>query len=368
VDRFALDSGRPLDPERMKEAVALALRDSNPMRRHLLLAKLMESLTAANAPAALATIRGIAGGFESMRYMDMLAYAWGSVDPQAAMAQFGGEGGQGGRYNQGVALTAWAARSPEEATAWLEKLQDRDKAWFTGSMIEGLASRDPAAAFKYAQTLTSPDAKRAAGDALAQEMLKGGVDTAAAWLRGLTDPDMQRGAFGVVAEQYQRTDLAKAMEFVKPYANDPFAREQIGAIAEAVGREDVTKGLAFATSLKGSAQSKALGEVIGEWMERSGGKETLEASEYVSKLPPEIDRDHAAWAISHRMVKDDAPAAIAWAQSIKDPEVKQQALMDVAIRYQQAQPEEFAKWLPQSGLSVENQKNVTNSGWRQFAR
>jgi hypothetical protein len=160
----------------------------------------------------------------------------------------------------------------------------------------------------------------------------------------------------VVAEHYQRTDMGKAMEFVKPFANDAYAIPAIGQIAETVGREDVSRGLAFALSLKGVAQNKALGEVIGEWMDRAGGKETLQASEYVRNLPPEIDRDHSAWGISNRMAADDPAAAIAWAESIKDPQIKQQALMDVAHRYKELQPQAFAEWLPRSGLSEKAQK------------
>jgi hypothetical protein len=86
--------------------------------------------------------------------------------------------------------------------------------------------------------------------------------------------------------------------------------------------------------------------VAGSWPGTCGNK------------PPEIVRDHAAWAISHRMVADDASAAIAWAQSIKDPDIKHSALMDVARRYRKTQPEAFAEWLSRSGLSEAAQREL----------
>lgn len=360
--RTGLDASRPLEPEKMRAAIVAAMREDNPLRRHQIMARLLESLTPQNAASALAALRESADEWEAARFTDMVAYAWGSVDPQGAMAAFAKERGWTAAHNKEMVLSAWATHAPAEATAWLENLDPREKGRFTGALIEGLAASDPSAAFRYAQTLTTPESKHAAGDALARQMLKSGPDAATAWVQSLTDPDLRRGAFGSVAEQLQRTDLGKAMEFVKSYAAEPYAVGQIGSIAEAAGRQDVEKGLEFALSIQGGAQSKALGEVIGEWMERGGGRETLQASEYVSKLPPGVDRDHSAWAIANRMVEDDAPAAIAWAQSIADEGIKTQALMDVAWRFRASQPEAFAKWLPTSGLSEEVQKHFTGGG------
>ncbi|HEX2748404.1 MAG TPA: hypothetical protein VHM91_10430, partial [Verrucomicrobiales bacterium] len=356
--RFQLDGGQPLPAERMKEAVAEALTESNPIKRQLLFAKVMESVTPENAAAALKMIRETVGGFEAMRYTGMLAYAWGAVDPLAVMKEFSHDNGPNARWNQSSAIEAWAIKDSAAAMAWLEKQDQDSRMWLAPSLLSGLAQTDPAAALKYAQNLKTPDARRNAGEALAREMVKGGVDKAAAWVDGLTDPDLKNGAFSTVAEQYVRSDLEGAMTFVKKYQSEGYATETIGRVAESVGRRDVTKGLEFASQLSGPAQGKAYGEVIGEWMERDGGKGTLEASAYVTNLPAGVDRDHSAWAISNRMVEDDPASAIAWAGSIKDPGIREAALMDVARQYQHTQPEAYAQWLPQSGLSAEAKERL----------
>ena len=360
LKKYGLDSGGPLSPERMKEAVTEALRETDPIKSQMLFARLMEDLTAENAPQVLAMLRENVAGFDSMRYMGMLSYAWGSADPLAAMEALNQNGDRGGRFSQSSVVAGWASKDPDAAIAWLEKYEGENKGWLSNSLVDGLAKSDPEKALKLALGLKDAGERGRAAETLAREMIRsGGVEKATQWLSSLTDNDMKRSAFDTITDQYLRSDLNKAVDFAKSHASDEYAANAIGTVAEAVGRKDVQHGLQLANSLTGKAQARAYAEVIGEWMDKDKGAQSVEASAYVSKMPPGDARDLSASTIARRVVGDDPASAIAWANSIANTETRQETYVDIGRRYTRTNPQEAAAWLATSGLSAAVQQQIT---------
>ena len=361
--RFGLDTGTPLTPEKMKEAMLEAIREGDPVKSQLLFARLMEELTPENAPSVLATIRENVGGFESMRYTGMLAYKWGELDPVNAMKELAKGDDRGGRMSQTIALTGWASKDPQAAIAWLaaSKADDREKEWMTNSIITGMArSTDVEGALKYASTLKTEDERSRAAETLAKELIRsGGAEKATAWLNSLSDPDMKRGAFQSVSDQILRGDPAKAAEFVKAYANEDYARDAVRNVADTLARKDVQSGLAFANDLTGKAQAKAIGSVVNQWLDADNGAGAVDAAKYVESLPAGANRDAGARELARQSVRDDPQTAIAWASSIQDVKEKEDTLVDVGRRYMREDPAAAQAWLAQSGLSAEAQQQVT---------
>lgn len=363
LDLHGLKEGVPLSAEAMSKAVSDALRETDPIKSQMLFGRLMSALTPENAQAALAMIRENTGGFESMRFMGMLAYAWGGVDPKGAMEQLGqtGErGDRGARMTQGTALSGWAGKDPAAAIAWLDAYKGEDKEGLTQSLISGLAKSDLTAAQKYASALENKDERARASQTLAREMIRaGGVDKATAWLATLTDPSMKSGAFDSVAQQLMRSDPEQAAAFIRQNATEDFARGAAASMASNLSRKDVQQGLAFAASLPAEAQSRAYGEVINQWMERNDGAETVQASEYVNNMPAGPARDAGAAIIAREVAREDPAASIAWAGTISDAAQREQALVQAGRRYLRTDPQAGAAWLAQSGLSAEAQQQIT---------
>ncbi|MFN0129999.1 MAG: hypothetical protein ACKV19_25320 [Verrucomicrobiales bacterium] len=369
LKRYGLDSGQPLTAESMGLAVSEALRETNPIKSQMLFARLMEEITPENAAAALAMLRENSSGFESMRYMSMLAYAWGGSDPKAAMEALQTGDGREGRMGVSTVLTGWAANDPQGAMAWLEKYEGEGKEWLSQSLISGLAKSDFDGAMKYATALQDEGERRRASETLARELIRtGGVEGAKSWLASLTDPDMKSGAFATLADQLRRSDREKAGDFIRENAAQPYAREAVAGLAEEMSRKDVQQALTFANSLNGPNQARAYAEVIGEWLDRNEGAESVQASQYVTQMPPGESRDAASATIARRMAGEDPAAAIAWATAIADPEQRENTLVDVGRRYMRSDPANAAAWLAQSGLSAEAQQQVTapreERGWR----
>ena len=359
--RYGLDSGIALTSDKMKAAMLEAIRESDPVKSQLMFARLMEELTAENAPAALAMIRENVGGFDSMRYVGMLAYKWGEVDPLNAMKEMAkGGDDRGGRMSQSVVLTGWAATDPAAATAWLSAYEGDGKDWLSMSLLNGLAKKDIEGAMKFASALEDKDERGRAAETIAREMIRaGGAEKATAWLNSLTDPDMKKGAFQTIADQIMRGDQAKAIEFVKAFASEDYARGAIGNLAQSVARKDVQEGIKLANSLTGQAKARAVGEVVGEWLNKDSGANATDAVKYVDALPAGESRDAGARAIAREFVREDPAGAIVWANSIADTKEREEALVDVGRRYMRDDQAAATAWLQQSGLSAEAQQQIT---------
>lgn len=368
--RYGLDSGAPLSAEVMTQAVSEALRETNPIKSQMLFARLMEELTPENASAAMAMLKSNTNGWDSMRYMSMLTYAWGGVDPKAAMEALGKEENREARMGQTTALSGWAAKDPQGAIAWLDSFEGENKAWMAQSLISGLAKSDFEGAMKYANALEDDGEKRRAAETLARELIRsGGVEKANEWFSSLADSNMKDGAFSTLTDQLRRVDPEKAAEFIKQHAGQEYARDSVAGLAEQLSRKDVQEGLKFASSLAaGPNQARAFAEVVGTWLNQNEGADSVQASEYVTKMPAGENRDAASSMIARRMVGEDPAAAIAWANAIGNAEERQDVLVDVGRRYLRMDPVNGAAWLAQSGLSAEAQQEVTapreDRGWR----
>ncbi len=360
--RYGLDSGVPLTADTMGQAVSEAIRETNPIKSQMLFARLMEEITPENAQAALEMVRESASGFDSMRYMNLLAYAWGGADPKSAMETLQAGEGRDSRVGVANALTGWAVQDPQGAIAWLATFEGEGREWLAQSLISGLAKSDFDGAMKYASSLENETERRRATETLAREMIRtGGIDQAKAWLASISDDQMKGGAFSTLADQLRRSDPEKAAQFIRENAGERFARDAVARLAQDLSRRgDINQALSFVDSLNGPNQSRAYAEVIGQWLDRNDGTESVQASEYVTRMPAGENRDAASAAIARRIAGEDPAAAIAWAGAIANARDREQTLVDVGRRYMRTDPASAAAWLTQSGLSAEVQRQIAS--------
>ena len=364
LSRYELGSGKPLSPEKMRQAMSEALRETDPIKSTMLFARLLEEMTPENAAESMATLRESISGFEMMRYMPLLAYQWGAVDSKTAFAELDkpGQDGRMAMMGKPIILAGLASKDPAAAEAWLSAQQDLPgKEFYTQSIINGMAKSDVDAAVAFAAKQEKPEDRTRAAETIAQEKIKGGIDGAAAWASSLTDPDMKKGAMQAVANQMARTDLTKAAEYVKQFANDATASGAVRDVAQRMAQKDPQEALKFADTMAGPNQPVIYRESIQAWT-RSGDAGSEAASKYVNAMPAGTNRDASASALATSISREDPASAIAWTGSITDPKVREQTLIDVARDYRRSDPDGYAAWLPASGLSAEAQKQVTERG------
>ncbi len=364
LSRYELGSGKPLTPDRMRQAMSEALKETDPVKSTMLFARLLEEMTPDNAAASLATLRESISGFEMMRYMPLLAYQWGTVDSKNAFAELDKQDGRMAMMGKPIILAGLASKDPAAAQAWLaEQKELPGKEFYTQAIIGGLAKSDVAAAVAFAAKQEKAEDRTRSAETIAQEKIKGGIEGAAAWASSLTDPDMKKGAMQSVASQLARTDLTKAADYVKQYASESWAGGAIGDVTSRLANKDPQEGLKFAESLSGANQPVAYRESIQAWTR----SDSEAASKYVNQMPVGANRDASASALASSISRDDPASAIAWTSSIADPKVRETTLIDVARDYRRTDEAGYEAWLPSSGLSAEALEQVNQrggGGWR----
>jgi hypothetical protein len=365
LSKYLTGEAQLLSKEGMAAAMREAMAETDPIKRSLMIAQLMQNLTADNVQDALAALRETSDRRENFQYFALLQYAWGKIDGEAAIAAAVEEGGRGGAFGAMSVISGWASTDPEAAKQWIESQEDgREKMMYMNGLIEGLAKSDPAAATAYVLAMEAPaegeggrggfDMRSRYISNIAGEMLKQGVEAASAWANDLPAGSMRSSALNEVAQYYARQDPATAAKWIEAYADSADAGGAIREIADRWARESPAEAARWVAELPEASQADAMRSVFDDWAQ----KEPVEASEFLAQLQPSSGRDSAVSGFSRELAGEDPGAAIAWASSIADEALRQSTEMSVARRWYRDEPEAAQEWAQQN-LPAESQEAIT---------
>ena len=131
-------------------------------------------------------------------------------------------------------------------------------------------------------------------------------------------------------------------------------------VAERWAESDPQATIEWATSLPADAQVGAFREALDEWTER----DAMAASEYLAGMPASPVRDSAIQGFSTELVRDDPESAATWAATIGDAEMREETLVRIGREWYRSDRSGAQEWLPNSGLSQEQQTEIAESrGW-----
>lgn len=77
-------------------------------------------------------------------------------------------------------------------------------------------------------------------------------------------------------------------------------------------------------------------------------------------MPDSPERDQAINGFAGSLVVNDPATAIAWADQIEDPQLRESSLVTLALSYFENDPNGAASWLPESGLPIETVDRILN--------
>jgi len=348
-----LDSFRGKDgaisAERMQEAVQAAMKDPDPVMSTLHFAQLLKELTAENAPAALKAVTENAGGADSVRYLSLLAHAWGEKDGKAALAALDALRRRDADSAKSTALAAWAAIDPDAALKWLQerhankdpKYDPRQDSALTRGILTGLARRDVDVAFNYLMTLTEGQQGDFIG-VLTDQKLKESTAAAIEWAERLPNPQMRTTALETAGYQFIRQDLDGAVQWAEKIAARPDAHEAVADIANAMANRNGKEAAAWVAKLPpGASQNHAFEDVFETWTRA----DPLAASQSLTSLPPGPGRDTAIQAFSNTLARENPTDALTWAGAISDPKERTDLQLNIARRWNANAPTEAQAWI-----------------------
>ena len=278
-------------------------------------------------------------------------------------------------------LRAWASRQPEVARAWMEETRGtlpsflrarRYAAW-----LEGWAERDPTAALDGALAFPVENRsegwmqRRAVARLVEAEVEAGRVDPLLATLAAWPEGEARRAALEALYGTWVRRDPEAALAHWESRARD--GEEGGGELAAGLVREwteaDPAAAAAFVRSL--GPADPAYEAAVSSLVERWSRYEVEGPAEWLNGEPPTPKTDRAVAVYSVRAAREDPAAAMSWAESIEDEELRTGARQRVAQAWRERDEQGFERYLEQSGLDEETRATLRNPpgrGWSEFHR
>ena len=185
-----------LSGDGMKEVIAEALKESDPLQAQLLFTQILQSMTPENAVAAMEALREAPRGRTRDQQMGMFHYVWGQLDGAAAASFMAAmEGRERDWASRGV-MSGWASKDPTAAMEWLEGMEDDEaRSRARGGLVSGMARADVGMATDYALKREAAE-DRDADDymrEIAREVLREGASKASVWIDQLPDGEAKGG-------------------------------------------------------------------------------------------------------------------------------------------------------------------------------
>ena len=101
-----------------------------------------------------------------------------------------------------------------------------------------------------------------------------------------------------------------------------------------------------------------------EWVKRGDPRV---ASEYLASMAPSEQRDRAVGGFATTLSHSDPSSAVTWAETIADPKIRQDALIDAGRSWMRTDPTAAAEWMQTEGLDTNVVEGITNRGERDWS-
>jgi hypothetical protein len=307
---------------------------------------------------------------ERMTASFLLFGRWAEVDPTAAMS-FSNTMGFTGMFMRPTILQSWASVDPVNAAKYYSKnprefsmmgMMGGGRGPMGGqggaAIIAGeWARQDPAAALAWANSLTTEKAQALGG--VVGEIAKTDPRKAAAMLAGMGGSDLS-GAYRSVAVQYGAADFGAAQAWVRTLPAD----EQDNALAAAIGGlsnkdpENAAKQLALMKD--GDAKNRVVSEVVGDWARVNPAA----AAEFLKKQTNAGAQGDAMRQLMPAWVGQNAPAALAYANSYQPGPVRDRALQSYVWSNHSSPPADLVKVAETIGDAGERARAIGTAAMR----
>jgi hypothetical protein len=324
------------DDERIKAFRRSILDTSTVGRRQYL--TLLQDLSTEEAPRMMALFREMAQGGHAVGDYDRLFWQrWAEVDGGAASAtMFARDKRFPETSLSNLAISTWAKYEPEAASAWLFAQEDIPlREGMTKGLLEGMAEYDPAVAMRFLQNGNLSSEQRAHGYAqiARQHHLQQGLDAVDQWFReqGAAGRDLDQvvdAATGV----YVRAPFVEALGWAESLEGSTALAAQTRNLLHARLAQDRPDGLiAFLGGEPGAETLAGVGPLteraVGRWTQTNPGA----MANWLKKNREIRNYDLVAAPFAVQVARDDSEAALAWADTLRDPALRDTVKNQIAV-------------------------------------
>jgi hypothetical protein len=300
--------------------------------------------------------------------MNSVIGAWAKTDLKAAVAYVDGIESQRTRSAvMNSLIGVWAATDPTGALAWLRDHANVDRGTLTSctsTIFRNLTGKDFNQALTQAWDLTDRSMKRAAVQAVVEEMARTKNADVLMNLYKTMAPGADRTLLAeTLVESVARYQPLKAVEWIATAITDP--EEKNSAIARLIGTWSYDQPAQAAQWVMsqladGELRRSQLARVIESWTYDNPSA----AAEWLSKYPPSSQTDLAARSLAAGLARTNPEEAAVWAESITDENLRNRAIRDVAVQWLAKDAERAKTYIASAPLPESMKTRILQGGGR----
>jgi hypothetical protein len=306
--------------------------DSNdPIKRLLAFASLLEEPDSPKIQTALQTYESLPGGPGRFSELKMLAFAWGQVNPQGALAWAQKQQHWDEHIASSSIMDSWARNDADAAISWAkENFDGEENPYFVG-IINGLSETSLAQATDLMTDLPYGRVRGRAAHILFEKVWSKGEDMAIHWAENLPQGSLQDFAYGELGEKVARSDMNRAVEWVESMEESSIKV----AVSEDVSREMVKQDPSGAGTWvmqmpDGASKEAAITQIAKIWSK----KDPVATADWINQFPEETNVDSAIEILVKQISGTDPEGALSWASTISNPDRRQKLVQETQKKIQ----------------------------------
>lgn len=280
---------------------------------------------------------------------------WGRIDPKGATQAIATLKGENRTAMSLVVARGWMITDPAAARVWAQSLPDsQDKSSFLASGIIALASKDPVAAAADALKLPESPGRKYVIGRVAESWAHANPKAAVEWISHLSNAEEKHEANNLLVLVWTPSDPKAAAQHVSALPPGPDHDELVVTLIRAWPKRDYAGAAAWLQGLPPIDFAKQARNFSELWARQ----DPAAALNWASALPASEARDAAIAGLSERLPGEQAREAMQLATTIKDPEMRWNAMLASARNWFAFDVDAATKWVAKSDLSSDEKRKL----------
>ncbi len=299
------------------------LLSSNPLERLQAFTEILKNPDQDSINLALEAYESLPGGPGRFSELKTLAFAWGQVNPQAALAWAKKQQHWDEHVATGSILDSWVRNDADAAIGWAnENFEGEDNPYYVG-LVKGLSEVSLPKATDLMTELPYGRIRGRSAHILFEKAWSMGEDMAIHWAENLPEGSLQNFAYGELGEKVAREDMGRAIEWLDSMEESEIKVAVSEDVSREMARKDVLEAAEWANSLpEGNSKYKAVEEIVKQWSK----EDPAQAATWINQFPSNPGLDPAISSLVKQIAAKDPENALRWAETVSDDATRKELI------------------------------------------
>ena len=292
------------------------LNSTHPVERLQAFAQLLRNPNKEVIKTALEAYESLPGGPGRFSELKVLAFAWGQVNPEDALAWSEKQEHWDKYIASGSIMDSWAREDSEGAIRWAKENFEGDENHYFVGIINGLSESSLPQATDLMTELPYGRVRGRAAHLLFEKVWNKGEDVAMHWAEHLPEGTLQNFAYGELGEKVAREDMPRAIEWIESMDESSLKLAVTEKVAKEMARGNPVETANWIGSLpEGKTRTVAMNQLAEMWTRQ----DPVATAEWINQLPASENTDPLIETLVNKVHKSHPEDALTWAETISNP-------------------------------------------------